>query len=584
MDKEKLKKYIKMVSIIVGFGLLIYLIVIYPLTKFYSQESEMTAAAEKFFEINEELLPTGARVAEVDLSTLYNEKYLPEDLTVPYTNNACSIENSWVKVKKEDGEYKYYTYLECGILTSLVDHDGPEIKLNGDDEIEINLGTEYKDEGIKSVIDNSDGEIKVNEVVTSGEVDTSKIGKYEIKYTVSDSLSNETVKIRKVNVVQKLNETISQQIKETEKISSYVYFSGQLFQVINIENDNILMATASDVSYVNYSGIDEWLEYYYDNLNSDSKKKIIDRKYCVDAVSSDLSSAKCSETKTEKVGILSVEEYQKYAEKVDLIFPSLVSWVRDEVSNDVAWTTSNYYFDRTDSFKEYDKTSNLGIRPTILIDGNQLISSGIGSYENPYMIDDIEVGSKNDQINTRTVGEYITYSSYDWRIAEIDENGSVKIIMDSLVVGDDSEEYVVDNAKDIYNPEEKGNIGYIAENKLAEFITMKNLKEYTVEVPIYDELPKYNNETSVEKYKVNLSIPNIYDMFSTPGEGYINNMYWVINSSKNRTNLVATNGYMWDIPVDEYLQAGFKLVAYLDESYKITSGQGTRAEPYKIVK
>ena len=69
------------------------------------------------------------------------------------------------KVRQEDGEYKYYTYLKCGAISSIVDHDGPKITLNGDDEITIDKGDKYKELGVKSVVDNSDGKLDVNDVV-----------------------------------------------------------------------------------------------------------------------------------------------------------------------------------------------------------------------------------------------------------------------------------------------------------------------------------------------------------------------------------------------------------------------------------
>ena len=56
---------------------------------------------------------------------------------------------------------RYYTYLKCGIISSNVDHKGPEITLNGDDEVNINLGSKYDEEGVKSVVDNTDGKIDV---------------------------------------------------------------------------------------------------------------------------------------------------------------------------------------------------------------------------------------------------------------------------------------------------------------------------------------------------------------------------------------------------------------------------------------
>ena len=68
--------------------------------------------AKRYYDLNQSALPTGSRIATIDMQTLYNKAYLKEDLYVPFTNEPCSIKESWVKVKKENGEYKYYTYLK----------------------------------------------------------------------------------------------------------------------------------------------------------------------------------------------------------------------------------------------------------------------------------------------------------------------------------------------------------------------------------------------------------------------------------------------------------------------------------------
>src|SRR5699024_4695828 len=116
-----------------------------------------------------------------------------------------SITESWVKVRREDGEYKYYTYLKCGVISSIVDHKGPEITLNGDDSITIDQGSKYKELGVKSVVDNSDGKMNVDDVtIDSSKVNTDVTGSYEVVYSVKDSLNNETRKVRKVNVVSRL--------------------------------------------------------------------------------------------------------------------------------------------------------------------------------------------------------------------------------------------------------------------------------------------------------------------------------------------------------------------------------------------
>ena len=106
-------------------------------------------------------------------------------------------------MRNEGGGYAYYTHLKCGNRHSNVDYTGPIINLKGTKKMTINKGDTYKEPGVLTVKDNKDGELKVSDVTISGKVDTNKIGKYQIKYTASDSLDNETVVTREVEVIEK---------------------------------------------------------------------------------------------------------------------------------------------------------------------------------------------------------------------------------------------------------------------------------------------------------------------------------------------------------------------------------------------
>ena len=192
MNKEALKK-IKLVITIALVLAFVWFLIISPMITFHNNEGRLEEAAKRYFELNSNELPSGENIKTISLKTLYHKAFIKNDLYIPYTSKTCSIENSWVKVKRVNGEYKYYTYLECGVLSSTIDHKGPVITLNGDKKVTVGKGEEYKDAGVKSVVDNVDGKLNVKNVTITGEVDTSKIGTYEIKYTTFDSLKNKTV-------------------------------------------------------------------------------------------------------------------------------------------------------------------------------------------------------------------------------------------------------------------------------------------------------------------------------------------------------------------------------------------------------
>ena len=159
MKKNNFRK-IKIFIILIIFCLLIWFLVISPFIKFRDNENKLLNAAKRYFEINNDKLPVGERVKTLSLNTLYKEAYLEDDFKIPYTGKVCSLEKSWVKVTRVNGEYKYYVYLDCGILKSNIDHEGPNIKLKGSSEMTINVGDKYVDPGVESINDSNDGNIK----------------------------------------------------------------------------------------------------------------------------------------------------------------------------------------------------------------------------------------------------------------------------------------------------------------------------------------------------------------------------------------------------------------------------------------
>ena len=76
------------------------------------------------------------------------------------------------------------------------DKEGPEITLEGNEEMFVTVGNGFNDPGAKAT-DKCDGNI---EVKTSGSVDTSKNGDYTITYSAKDKAGNESKKTRKVTV------------------------------------------------------------------------------------------------------------------------------------------------------------------------------------------------------------------------------------------------------------------------------------------------------------------------------------------------------------------------------------------------
>ena len=593
--KNKLR-LIRLTITVVIVGLFAWFLVLSPYITFKQNENAMVKAAKRYYEINLDKLPTGTRISTVTLQTLSRESYIDKDFYVPFSKKPCSITESWVKVKHTDSGYKYYVYLECGVLKSATDHKGPTITLNGKDEITINKDEKYEEPGVKKVVDNTDGKMDVKDVtIDSSKVDTSKVGTYKVTYTALDSFKNKTEKVRTVKVVQELEHTIKKDTNNTgvytgEVENNYIRFSGNLFRIVSVENGNVKIVAAEDVSNVNYSGLDQWLEYYYDHLADSSKEYIVKTKYCNDKVT-DTTTKKCSSyTKEKDVYILSVEDVNNSVDTnagESYLYSSTIVWLANTKTDKESWATRSVFFGTSDKYSSFSKNYNLGIRPVITIKGSNLITSGTGTENDPYQIDDMKTGKPDENLNTRYSGEYIEYSNMLWRIVEVEKSGAIKVISNSNVpiAGEKRISYDSSITNRIYNPNQKGNVGYVINQKVVDTIDEKYFDKTEIEVPIYKKLAKYNKETTTKKYKVKFHAPDMYDLYTAQNNSLLSG-YWLLNSSQNQdvVYMISPIGAVYNTGVPDSNTAGIRVIGYLNKNCKIVSGKGTEERPYKIAK
>lgn len=604
MDNQKIIdknfiKYLKISVIVIVIALFLWFLVIHPLITFRGYEKDIEAAAKRYYEINAGELPTGTRVKTLSVQKLFDQSYLKEDFYVPFSKKPCSITDSWVKVRQEDGEYRYYTYLKCGIISSNVDHKGPEITLNGDDEVTINLGSKYDEEGVKSVVDNTDGKMDVKDVeIDSSDVNTNRAGTYKVTYTATDSLNNTNEVVRTVKVVERLKNTVNKATNKTgvytgSNPNNYIYFSGMLFRIVDIDGDNVRIVAEQDVSNVNYTAIDEWLEYYYDHIADGSKKIVVKNKYCdMKTNDNDISNIdKCnSYTKEKEVSILSAADINQATVEgqSNWLRPNTVSWIRNEKDNKNAYTVRNVFYNTDARYMSFDQNYNFGVRPVLTIKGSTLIEDGDGTKDNPYSIGDMESAKAGDKLNTRHSGEFVSYSGMLWRIIDIDSDNTTKVIANTTIYNDGVRvltSYDTDSKTKIYNPKERGNVGYFISNQAVQYFDTDYFVSKEVEVPIYKNMIRYGKESTTKKYKVKISAPNMYEMFSAFDYNSVTmKSYWLINSSKAKYTkaLISDIGVVMYGPIYDNAEYGVRPVGYLNKDCSIVSGAGTYEDPYII--
>ena len=585
LDEKNIKR-VKKVVIGIIVVLILWFLVVSPYMSFKKNEKIVREAGKRYYEINAGQLPTGEKIKTVGLQKLYEKDFIGDDLRSGYMNQACDSKASWVKVRKEKGEYQYYVYLKCGIFSSKVDHKGPEIRLKGEEEIILHKGEEYKEPGIESVVDNQDGKMNIKDVeIDNRGLNTSKVGVYEVRYRIKDSFNNLTEKIRTVRVIETINHIIEKDTKKKKvyrgsQTNNYVKIDGILFQIVGENEDgSVKLVSSENISAVDYEGVEKWLnEYFYEKLSESAKKIIVKSKYCEEEVEKPEEYSKCGEySKKKNVGLLSVIDVKNSkGEDGSYSINSAHSTMlgNRKGTKVIAFNSSKYI--------TYSKSENIGVRPVISIRKESDVVGGDGTIGDPYIIKGnkktLKVGSKVSEART---GEYIRYSGYTFRVIGKEKDGTTKVIMDG-VLQNSVLPFNENGEASSYNMDNKSNIGYKINSDLSKYISSKSFVKKTFNRSIYNNSVQYQSKPTDSKYQTKLTLPSIYDLYSASNSV---DSWFIEYSKKNKENYQ----YLQVLGVvhknkDTVSEAGVRLVGYLDSNMKIKKGKGTLENSYSIVK
>ena len=604
IDKNKIIKIVIVVVVIIVLALLLWFLYFYPNKVFRENERLLEEAGKRYYEINSTRLPNEeGRVISVTLDTLIKQDYL-DGLYEAYGNKLCDLNESNVKAVNKDGDYTYYTYLKCGNHESKVDHDGPVITLNGSKNMTVSRGDTFNDPGVKSVVDNVDGNMDKSLVSIKGEVDTSKVGVYEITYTISDSLANKTEVTRKVSVEESLASTVKSNTENGYYVgnvdNNYIYFNNMLFRIVRVNDDNSVLIVSNDalanVDYTNDgrftdSALDKWLNDYFYNLLEPSYQDLIkSSSWCDDVISSDnITTTECSrQTDKRGVGILSLQDYNlSYDGVSSYLDKSNFSWYANLAEDNKAWAITS-----TDSYPNTiyssESTNLLNVVPALNLKASTTILEGDGTYTDPYVVVKRDTARRSSELNKRQVGEYVSYSGYLFRISNILDDGTTEVVMDSVLKSNNQQVdigYTNGNKQKVYNPNQEGNIGYKIKNDMTRYINTDLFVSKNISVPIYNKNITYQGKKDTKEYKLLITIPSTFDIFSAKSSTANDSGYWLRDSSKqdNTKAVVRSLGTLTYSNASDNLQAGVKVLAYFDKDVIIESGEGTYLDSYTVI-
>ena len=209
-EKEKKdNKWLKILLLV-----LIILIIIILLLKFCGNSNSSSKRDEEYAQLTNRICDAAKEYIMADTTTsvkagesrivkfqaLADKNLIETQIKNPYYNGGLfkksteskyySLNNSVRITMNADGTYY------CELVDNSKDVTAPELRLNGDAEITMAVGTEFVDPGYTAT-DDYDGDV-TSKVVVSGTVNNAKAGTYELTYTVSDTAGNTTSKKRTV--------------------------------------------------------------------------------------------------------------------------------------------------------------------------------------------------------------------------------------------------------------------------------------------------------------------------------------------------------------------------------------------------
>ena len=138
----------------------------------------------------------------------------------------------------------------------------------------------------------------------------------------------------------------------------------------------------------------------------------------------------------------------------------------------------------------------------------------------------------------------------------------------------------------IYNPKEKGNIGYQINQEMSKYIDTSLIENKEIEVNVYDKDITYKGKHETKKYKVRLSAPSTFTIFSAQKKTDVSLGFWLRDSSKakNKKVMVYPAGTTTYDYANDSNKANIKVSISFDKDIYIKEGEGTKEKPFEVKK
>ncbi len=354
-------------------------------------------------------------------------------------------------------------------------------------------------------------------------------------------------------------------IYKGENVNNYLKYSGILWRIVKVNNDNtVVITTDSNISLLSYGGsnyinsnINKFLVKsksqtgIFENKLNNTDKYLSKNTICLDKIS-DASKILCnSKDNSQKISLLSLADYlnSKNNNKTYL------------KNNDSFWLSSvkdnqNVWYITKDGNLSYDNNKKLhGVRPVVTLKNTIGSIKGKGTKENPYVVDKQSKLAFNSYVK---LGNDL-YTVYDM------SSDTVKLVNESLV----SSDYVrnINYNSEKYDSKIKNTLAYYLNNTYLNKLTYKN-KLINCDYYTGDYIDNYKD---VLKTKITTKV-GMLSVTDINVNTELNNYFYL--NKNNNVVIAKTDGKTSDI-------SKVRTTVCISKNEKL-KGNGTKTNPFVL--
>ena len=363
-------------------------------------------------------------------------------------------------------------------------------------------------------------------------------------------------------------------IYKGKNVNNYLYYSGYMFRIVKINADGtIKLITDNSItnlaynnentyktSYIrNYLNSNE-LEHtgiFYNTLNN-AENILVPASYCIDKIT--LDNVTCNETVNDYVGLLSYQEYMDAKAYESYLNNNTYWWLSNASENDIWYVFNN------GGVNDLGISENrlYGVRPVITLKADIEVFSGDGTVNNPYRIES----------DSLSIGKYINYSNYTWKIMGIEED-RIKLALNDYVTINNKQDYAFSTKNNVFNPQDRTSIAYYLNNSFYQSLDKSLLIKGTWYIGEYNEDSNYDYNSIYNKtIDAYVGLLKVDDLFINDFDNY----YLITPSIVDYNYIIKSN-----ITVSSLMEEKLKVrpSIYIANNLNL-KGTGTLTDPYVV--